>query len=313
MRTTFAMIAACCAALAAAPAANAQVVAADPAAQQASALDGTLVWVSGEFGAQRLMRRTPEGEIGPVPDAPVATAYRSLDLGRDAANELTLTYFRCTTGSRCVARRDDLRGGRASLRGLVPTRCSLTTAPALWRSRVAYGLSCRTTANRSDPRRSGLYVKTGTRAARRLPSPADAVRYGADEITAVDLRGTRVAAVTADIYEYAYSMTTGGRDQHSFLSAASEGDGDARTVGLGLGAGGVVWALTDAMHAGDPNRAIVYRSAGECVEYQALVNASAEEEGYAAVDLAVDGTRLYLVAPGIGITEHAFAPQRACA
>ena len=58
-------------------------VAADPAAQDVDALDGTVVWVSGAFGSQRLMQGTAAG-TAPVAGAPVATAYRSLDLGRDA-------------------------------------------------------------------------------------------------------------------------------------------------------------------------------------------------------------------------------------
>jgi hypothetical protein len=283
------------------------IVAPDPAAQSVAALDGTVVWVSGEFGSQVLMQRTAAG-VARVQGAPVAKAYRSVDLGRDPRNALTLTYLRCATGSSCVARQDDLRGGRRSIPGLTLRGCSLSTAPSLWRDRAAYGLGCRGT----QVKRSGLYVRTTNGTPRRLPLPADAVRFGADEITAVDLRGTRVAAITADIYEYAFSQTVTGRDRHAFLAAASEGDGDAHARGVSLGTGGVLWTLTDAEHVGDPNRAIVFRQAGECVQHEALVNDSPEEPGFRATWLAVDGRTVYVVAPGIGIVEHAFAPERPC-
>jgi hypothetical protein len=94
-----------------------EVVVADPAAEQVTALDGTIVWVRQEGGQQRLMQRTAAGEQ-PVEGAPAARYYRSIDLGRDRSNRLVLTYRRCDTPSRCVDRRDDLRGRRASFRGL---------------------------------------------------------------------------------------------------------------------------------------------------------------------------------------------------
>ena len=283
--------------------------AADPAAQDVDALDGTVVWVSGAFGSQRLMQGTAAG-AGPVAGAPVATAYRSLDLGRDAGGGLVLTYLRCRTGSSCVARQDDLRGGRRSLPGLTLRGCSLSTAPALWRTRAAYGLACR----RGTTFRSGLYVKTPGSAPRRLPLPADAVRFGADELTAVDLRGTRVGAVAADIYEYAFSQTVTGADRRSFLAAASEGDGDAHARGVSLGTGGALWTLVDAEHAGDPNQAVIFRQAGPCLQYETLANAAGpdQETGFRATAMAVDGEELYLVVPGTGIVTYAFAPLRAC-
>ena len=57
---------ACLAATAATAAAADTLVAADPAAQQLTALDGTIVWVSGAFGHQTLMQRAPDGTIAPV-------------------------------------------------------------------------------------------------------------------------------------------------------------------------------------------------------------------------------------------------------
>ena len=163
--------------------------------------------------------------------------------------------------------------------------------------------------DRRDAKRSGLYVD-----GRPLPLPRDAVKYGADEITAVDLRGTRVAAIAADIYEYAFSQTIAGRQRHSFLAAASEGDSDEHARGLSLGPAGTLWALTDAEHAGDPNVAVVYRSMGACVQHESLETAAGpdQESSYRASDLAVDGSTLYLVVPGTGIVTHTFAPERAC-
>src|SRR4051812_37670019 len=74
-------------------------IAADPAADEVSALDGKVVWVSGKSGHQVL-----KGVQGP----PEAKAYRSVDLGRDARGKLVLTYLRCRTFSHCTAFRDDL-------------------------------------------------------------------------------------------------------------------------------------------------------------------------------------------------------------
>jgi hypothetical protein len=197
--------------------------------------------------------------------------------------------------------------------GLALARCTLSTPPALWRTRAAYGLQCRR-GRTFDARRSGLYVKTGNGAPRRLPLPADAVRFGADFIKAVDLRWTRVAAVAADIYEYAFSQTVTGRERRSFLAAASEGESDAHARGVSLGAGGTLWTLVDAEHVGDPNRAIIFRQAGACLQYETLVNPVGpdQESGFRATGMAVDGETLYLVVPGTGIVTHAFAPQRPC-
>jgi hypothetical protein len=288
-------------------------VAPDPVAQSVAALDGTVVWVSGSFGSQVLMRRTAAG-VSRVPGAPPARAYRSIDLGLDGRGGLVLTYLRCETASRCVARRDDLEGARRSVPGLALPRCSLSTAPALWRTRAAYGLECRR-GRIFDARRSGLYVKTGNGAPRRLPLPADAVRFGANLVKAVDLRGTRVGAVAAEIYEYAFSETVTGRERRSFLAAASEGDSDAHSRGVSLGAGGTLWTLVDSQHVGDPNQAIIFRLAGSCLEHEALANPAGpdQESGFRATGIAVDGGTLYLVVPGAGIVTHAFAPQRPCA
>jgi hypothetical protein len=309
--TTFAVAAA----LAPAAMASDTIVAADPAADQATALDGTIVWVSGDYGAQVLMRKTADG-VERVPGAPQAQSYRSVDLGHDARGQLVLTYMRCSSPSSCVARRDDLNGHRAGFRGLTLARCTLSTAPALWRTRAVYGLQCRTTAKTPtfDAKRSGLYVKTGSAAPRRLPIPKAAVKSGSDLISAVDVRGTNVAAIAADIYEYAFSETVTGTGQRSFLAAASEGESDEHTRGLALAPGGTLWTLTDAEHSGDPNQAIIQRLAGSCQQWESLTNPSGpdQERGFRAIDVAVDGDATYLVVPGTGIVSHDFTPTHAC-
>jgi len=289
-------------------------VVADPAARDVTALDGTVVWVSGATGAQTLMQHDATGDR-PVTGAPRAFAYRSIDLGRDRANHLVLTYVRCSTASACAVRRDDLHGHRASVRGLEPTRCSLTTAPALWRTATGYGLLCRKAGSRTfDAARSGLYVKVDGRSARHLPLPRAAVQAGADSITHVDVRGSRVAAVAADIYAYAFSQTTGGTAMQSARVATSEGDGDEQVAGLALGTTSTLWTLTDSSHAGDPNSARIARLAGGCQTWETMTNPSGPDEadGYPATALAADGTTLYLVVPGTGIVAHAFAPQVGC-
>src|SRR3954451_7302039 len=71
-----------------------------------AALDGTVVWVAGDAGSQTLMQRSG-GVTAPVAGAPAAQGYRSIDLGHDTRGGLVLTYRRCSSFSRCVARRDD--------------------------------------------------------------------------------------------------------------------------------------------------------------------------------------------------------------
>jgi len=283
------------AALAPAARADDQLTTADPAAQAVTALDGKVVWVSSTAGSQTL-----EGvQVAPKP----AKAYRSIDLGRDASGKLVLTYLRCRTFSHCTAYRDDMKGHRKVFKGLAKPGCALSTAPSVWGKHLAYGLGCRKQG------RSGVYVD-----GRRLPLPKDAKKYGVDEITSVDLRGNRVAAIASDIYEYAFVQTLAGKQRRSFMAAASEGDSDQHALGLALGTGNRLWALTDAEHAGDPNQAVIYRQTGSCLEYETLANPPGpdQETGYRASDLAVDGDTLYLVVPGTGIVTHTFTPVRAC-
>src|SRR5205823_11031081 len=111
-------------------------VAADPAADQVTALGGTIVWVTGPSGAQTLMRHPAAGDV-PVTAAPKAKAYRTIGLGRNANGKLVLTYLRCRTFSHCTAFRNDLAGHRTAFKGLAPRGCSLSTAPAIWGRRLA--------------------------------------------------------------------------------------------------------------------------------------------------------------------------------
>ena len=178
-----------------------------------------------------------------------------------------------------------------------------------WRTRLAYGLFC--TGSAANQKLTGLFTKNGSRRAVRLPRPKDAVKFGVRVIESVDLRGTRVAAVAADIFEYSFSQTVGGSDMRSFLAAASEGDSDENARGLAIQSATTHWTLTDATHAGDPNVAIVHRQTGACRQHERLVSAPGATQEFEAIDLAADGATLYLVKPGIGLVAHAFSADPA--
>lgn len=304
-----ALLLAACLAAPAAASGQQTVVAPDPAAEQVTALDGTIVWVSGRFGSQRILRRTPDGTIAPVKGAPRSRDYRSIDLGRDSDGKLRLSYLRCDTGSSCKALWDDLDGRRATFRNLAAPGCEINTAVSQWRARVAYGLFC--TGSAANRKRTGLYTKNGSRRPVRLPRPRDAVRFGVTAIESVDLRGERVAAVVADVYEYSFSQTVGGRDMRAFLAAASEGDSDESARGLAIQSASTHWTLTESTHAGDPNSAVLLRRAGDCLQRELLVSPPNATREFEATDLAVDGGALYLVRPGAGIVTHTFTPDPA--
>ncbi len=300
-----AVLAAAALALPAAAAAADTLVAPDAAARQVSALDGTIVWVSGAFGHQRLMQRAPDGTIAAVKGAPEARSYPSIDLGHDSDGKLLLTYMRCDSASSCKVLWNDLDGRRATFRNLALPGCALSTTASQWRTNVAYGLSC-TRNGRADNARTGLYVKAKGRAPRQLHRPKDAIRFGARAIEAVDLRGSRVAALAADIYEYAFSQSLAGADIRSIFAAASEGDSDGRATGVALGSGGALWTLADAEHLDDPKESIIFRLTGSCERRENIQTPSSGD--FAATGLAVDGDALYLVVPGAGIVQHAFTP-----
>jgi hypothetical protein len=303
------LIAAACLALPAAASAQDTLVAPDPAATQMTALDGTIVWVSGAFGSQRLWQRTPAGTIAPVKGAPQSRSYRSIDLGKDSDGKLRLTYLRCDTSASCKSLWDDLDGRRATFRNLEPAKCKISTAVSQWRTRLAYGLLC--TGSAANRKLTGLYTKNGSRKPVRLPRPPAAVKFGVKTIESVDLRGTRVAAVAADIFEYSFSETVGGSDMRSFLAAASEGDSDESARGLAIQSAATHWTLTDASHAGDPNQAVISRQTGTCLQRERLVSPAGAAQEFEAIDLAADGAALYLIRPGTGIVAHTFTPDPA--
>ncbi|HVF79738.1 MAG TPA: hypothetical protein VNA28_15680 [Solirubrobacteraceae bacterium] len=301
------LLAAACLTLPAAASAQDALVVPDPAADQVTALGGTIVWVSGTFGSQRILQRAPDGVIGPVENAPQARSYSSIDLGKDSDGKLRLTYLRCDASSSCKSLWDDLDGRRATFRNLEAPGCKVNTGVSQWRARVAYGLFC--TGSAANRKLTGLYTKNGSRRPVRLPRPRDAVKFRIDTIASVDLRGERVAAVVADVYEYSFSQTVGGRDMRSFMAAASEGDSDEHARGLAIQGASTHWTLTDSTHAGDPNTTYIFRQSGGCIQRELLVSASNATHEFEATDLAVDGKTLYLLKPGAGIATHTFTPD----
>ena len=284
-------------------------------AQRMTALDGTIVWRSGKFPSQRLMQRSADGAVAPVKGAPTAV-YPSLDLGDDDRGDLVLTYIRCAGTKDCKAISDDLDGHRTTYKRLVPARCSLSSAPSRWRDRVAYGLSCDKLSGKPhvhDRARSGLFVRTGAGAAKRLRLPKDAVKFGVDDVSSVDLRGTAVGAAVTVTFSYAFAQTVNGQVLRSTFASASEGESDEHIVGLSLGAASRLWTLVDANHTGDPNEARISRlTSGTCADTERIVGPATEFEDYPAEAMAVDGATVYLAVPGAGIVTHAFAPTFTC-
>ena len=272
----------------------------DAAAQQITALDGTVAWVSGKFGNQTLMLRTADGTIAAVKGAPASRNYRSLDLGRSRSNTLVLTYLRCDTSKSCKPISDDLAGHRATFSKLTRPGCTVNAGPSQWRRNIAYGLFC--TGSAANRKRTGLYWKADGAAPRRLGLPKDAVKFNIRSIESVDLRGTQVAAVVADVYEYSFSQTLVGKGLRSFFAAGSEGDSDASARGLAIQSTSSWWTLTNASHAGDPNETIIHRQFGACSQVERLT--SSPDVDFLATDVAVDGSTLYLLVPGTGIVIH---------
>ena len=283
-------------------------------ADQLTALDGNVVWVDGAFPKQSLRQLFPDGHVASVPATPEAS-YRSVDLGHNGNGDLVLTYLRCKGTKNCVAISDDLSGHRTAFKHLAPKRCTLTSAPSRWGSRVAYGLDCdklHGKPNVHDYKRSGLFVRKGSGAPKRLRFPKDAVKFNVDRARWVDLRGTIVGAAVTDIYSYAFAQTVNGTHLRSIFAAGSEGDSEEDIVGQSLGTGGNLWTLVDALHAGDPNQAIISRLvSGDCADSEAIKSPE-EQEGYAAEALAVDGSTLYLYVRGTGIVTHTFTPTFTC-
>jgi hypothetical protein len=297
------LLAAAALALPATASAADSLVVPDPAAEQITALDGTVVWVSGKFGHQKLMQRSADGTISAVRGAPESRDYRTVDLGRSRSNTLVLTYLRCDTSSSCQPISDDLAGRRVTFSKLTRPGCTVNAGPSQWRRNLAYGLFC--TGSAANRKRSGLYWKADGVPPRRLPLPKDAVKFGIRSVESVDLRGTQVAAVVADVYEYSFSQTLAGKGLRSFFAAGSEGDSDESARGLAIQSSATHWTLTDASHAGDPNEALIFRQTGSCLQRERLVSAP-NAESFLATDVAVDGATLYLLVPGTGIVTHTF-------
>jgi hypothetical protein len=297
------LIAAALLAVPAAASAADTLVVPDPAAQQITALGEQLVWVTGAFGHQRLMQRTADGTISAVKGTREARSYPSIDLGRNSDGRLLLTYMRCDAGGPCVTLWNDLDGRRATFRKLTIPNCTVSTAPSQWRTRIAYGLHC--TGSAKNRKLTGLYVKTGSHEPVRLPRPRDAIKFGITNVGSVDLRGDRVAATAVDVYEYSYVVTVRGTVLRSFLAAASEGDSDEHARGLSLENELTSWTLTDAEHAGDPNEALIFRQAGNCLQRERLIGPP-DSQAFLATDIAADDASLYLLVPGTGIVSHTF-------
>jgi hypothetical protein len=157
------------------------------------------------------------------------------------------------------------------------------------------------------------------REGRRPPGPAPlipraATQAGATSVTHVDLRGSRVAAVAADVYAFAFTETTSATAMQSARVATSEGDGDERVAGLALGTTSTLWTLTESSYGGDANSARISRLTNGCLTWKTLTNSTgpAEADGYPATALTADGPTIYLVVAGTGIVAHEFAPQVSC-
>lgn len=274
------------------------LIAPDPQASEVTALDGTVVWVTAPTERRRTLMRRTSGQIAPVNGAPLAADYRSIDLGHDEHNKLVLTYVRCDPYSKCKAYRDDLRGHRASFRGLTPTGCSLTAAPAMWRTTIGFGLSC-IKQGKEDVRRSGLYVKNGSGTPRRLSQPQLSGRGS------VDVRGSRVAAVEWS-NGIAVVQDTNGTNRRSYRVGLTEGDTQSQVHGLALATTETVWTLTTTESLAPQKLSTISRLTGPCIESENISSATGQSM-FPVIDIAVDGKALYLLVPGTGVTTHSFA------
>ena len=306
------------AALMAPAAAAAETVAPDPDARQVTALGGTIVWVSGNQPA-KLMMRSPDGAISPVPGTTERAAYRNPDLGRDAKNRLVLTYSRCSSLTKCTSVRDDLAGHATVFEGLAPKHCVVGGVPAVWKSSVAYALACfKRNAEGlkvSDEKRSGLYLKKGKREPVRFTAPYNARRTGSLSIDDVDLRGNQIAAVYEDVSAYAIVQSTTGSLRYSERVASSEGDGEQSAAGLTIGTGDArLWVLTRSSYAGDPAVSVLQRfGKGNCSDHQSLfAPAGSSDWDYPFIDLSVDDGTMYAVDAGVGVVKHVYAAMGPC-
>lgn len=303
------------AALAAGPAvaqAADPVVVPDNGADQITALDGTIVWSNGS----RLMRRSPSGTIAPVPGAPL-TSHRGIDLGRNAEGDVVLTYLRCTTVTRCDPYVDDLAGNSVALKHLAPKRCVLATAPSVWASKLAYFLRCfklRGPSNVPDAKRSGLFLRVGSGAPRRLWMPDGTTRFDLNSPPRIDLRGRTVGAVVGKRNKLAITQAIDARQQR-VARVATQGNGGAQIVtGMALDSSGVLWTVTQGWtgegedaHATDD--VISRLGSATCADSESI-----PIKGHTsfAQAIAVDGARMYLTTMDYGIVRHVFRPTFTC-
>ncbi len=290
---------------------NEPFVAPNSGGQSLTALDGTLVWVTGVYPEQSLVQRTPDGVVAPVAGARTAI-YRSIDLGHDDAGRLVLTYLRCSDEQRCAPYSDDLAGHRVSYRRLVPKRCKITSVPARWGSRVAYGLRCdklHGDPHRYDGSRSGLFARKGAGAARRLRLPKDADQF----VPYVDLRGTTVGAV-ATTYANAFTQTVNGTHLRSARVADAAATSNGSITGMALGNSGRLWTVYNDIGLGSgPGLALISRLGNtSCVDSQRVPTLNSFGNRVSATAMAVDGDTLYLATLDGGIVTQRFAPTSVC-
>lgn len=316
IKRTLISLAALTALAAAATPASADVVV-DPLAdaQAMTALRGTVVWIDGD----RLNHHAADGAHIPVPGAPAGN-YRSVDLGLTASGRVVLTYRRCqfATSDVCQVVSDDLNGHRVSFKRLAPKRCEVTSAPARWRDRVAYGLSCAKPhgpPNVFDAQRSGLFVRTGNHAPKRLRLPDNVGGNESYFISSVDLRGERVAAVVhADGVGKAIAQ---GIDRSQPRSVFVSGGGEeARDFegGTAIGTNGAMWSLSFGFESSSVFATIRRVGRDGCIAADHLpAPPPSIGADYPASAMAVDGDRLYLFVRGTGIVTHPFNPGTACA
>lgn len=288
------------------------LVVADRFANEVTALDGTIVWLSGFDGDEErntdqvLMQRT--GGVSKRVDGAPRASYDSIDLGRDSSGKLVLTYTRCSQ-TRCTSLRDDLRGKRTSFKHLTRKRCELERAPVVWGTRLAYSQYCRKPDKAGDNKRSGLYVKAGASSPRRLRSPSKA---SWPTIPARDLRGSRVAGVAGFREAYAFTETVGGNDLQSLRIGLREGTSNSRVMDVSLQSTSVMWTLVGSETATEPKRVKIIKMLSDCYERETIAGSPAAPYVFPATDLAADGTTLYLVVPYAGIVTHEFASQEGC-
>ncbi|MEA2418781.1 MAG: hypothetical protein QOE60_987 [Thermoleophilaceae bacterium] len=280
-------------------------------ADQVTALDGTIVWAEGS----QLMKRSPSGVIAPVPGAPL-TSYSGIDLGRNAQGRVVLTYLRCTTVTKCDPYLDDLVGNTVALTGLAPRRCVLANAPSIWGSKMAYMLRCFKLKGRPgvpDATRSGLFVRIGFGAPRRLWLPDGTSRFDPNSPPRVDLRGTIVGAVVGARNKLAITQTIDATRQR-VARVATQADGQYVT-GMALDGSGVLWTVTQG-YVGDgedsyaTDDVISRLGAATCADSESIPSEGSTIR--AAQAIAVDGATIYLTTTHSGIVSHVFMPTFTC-